>query len=47
MIAEPTMLTAATAKNEPRVMSRPNLNNVPSDPPAKTRAMLFQLMVML
>jgi hypothetical protein len=27
------------------VMSKPNLNNVPSVPPANTSAMLFQLTV--
>jgi hypothetical protein len=26
-------------------MSKPNLNNVPNVPPAKTSAMFFQLMV--
>lgn len=43
MTIEPMMFTAATDKSEPRVMSKLNLNKVPSVPPAKTSDKLFQV----
>jgi len=36
------MFTAATDRSDPRVMSKLNLNKVPSVPPANTSDKLFQ-----
>ena len=47
MTIEPMMFTAATERRVPRVMSKLNLNKVPSVPPAKTSDKLFQVTIRL